>query len=140
MKKLKLLKEVQMNDNKRLQDCIDNYGEYVSRLAGFSDKELAIKLDLIQAQSEIAFKNNISSSIELLEIWRRQVIEARIYKAENNIPDAPNEIDLALADIEIISDKAEKRKEVLDNFIEPEKNQAIEGKIQKDNYTQLSLF
>jgi hypothetical protein len=129
-----------MNDNKRLQDCIDNYEEYVARLATFPDKELAVKLELIHLQSEIAYKNNISSSIELLEIWRRQVIEARILKAENNIPDAPNEIDLALADVEFITDKAEQRKEILENYIEPEKESAPVEKIQNDNYTQLSLF
>ena len=129
-----------MNDKKRLQDCMDKYEEYVARLATFPDKELAVKLELIQIQSEIAYKNNISSSIELLEIWRRQVIDARNLKAENNIPDAPNEIDLALADVEFISEKTEQRKEILENYIEQKKEFTPEEKNQKDNYTQLSLF
>ena len=41
-------------------------------------------------QAKIAYEKKIESSPELLEIWWRQVVEARIYKAENNIPDAPD--------------------------------------------------
>lgn len=36
----------------------------------------------------------------MLEDWRQQIIEARILKAENQIPDQPDEIELEIADIE----------------------------------------
>ncbi len=71
-------------------------------LAALPDKELAIKLDLLHIQSEIAYKTKNTGSLELLEIWRTQIIDARIYKMENNIPDAPNEIEEAIADIETL--------------------------------------
>jgi hypothetical protein len=129
-----------MNKDKRIQDCIDNYEKYVARLATFPDKKLIVKLDLIELQSEIAYKKNIISSIELLEIWRRQVIEARILKAENKIPDAPNEIELALANMEFESEKAEQRQEIIKEYLELKNEIEPEEKIHKDNYTQLSLF
>lgn len=86
----------------RIKDCIDNYEKYVAMLAALPDKELAIKLDLLHIQSEIAYKTKNTGSLELLEIWRTQIIDARIYKMENNIPDAPNEIEEAIADIETL--------------------------------------
>jgi hypothetical protein len=89
-------------------------------------------------QAEIALKNNITSSIELLEIWWRQVVEARILKEENNIPDAPNEIEMAIADIETIVIKSAERRE----FIEDPANHQVahKNKIKEDNSDQMSLF
>lgn len=58
-------------------------------LAALPDKELIKKLDLVHIQSEIAEQTKNTGSLELLEVWRAQIIEARMLKAENNIPDAP---------------------------------------------------
>lgn len=124
--------------NTRIQLALDNWSDYVSRLASMPDKELEKKLDLIHIQSEIAIQKKNEESIELLEIWRAQVIEARILKAENNIPDAPNEIELAIAGIETTVAKAEERKEIIEEFTEPEKTQ--KPKIEEDNSSQMSLF
>jgi hypothetical protein len=92
----------------RIKLAIDNWDEYVAILTTMPDKKLAKRLDIIDMQAKIAYKNKIHSSGELLEIWWRQTVEARILKDENNIPDAPNEIELAIADIKTISPKKKK--------------------------------
>ncbi len=127
-----------MSDNNRIQLAIDNWNDYVTQLASMSDRELEKKLDLIHLQSEMAIQKKNEESIELLEIWRSQVIEARIYKAENNVPDAPNEIELAIADIETTVATAEERKEIMEDNDLSEK--AHKPKIQEDNSSQMNLF
>ncbi|HRD40179.1 MAG TPA: hypothetical protein PLC65_16250 [Bacteroidia bacterium] len=122
----------------RIKLAIDNWENYVAQMATMPDKELEKKLDLIHLQSEIAIQKKNEESIELLEIWRAQIIEARILKAENNIPDAPNEIELAIADIETTLAKAEERNEIIDELSQPLKSH--KPKIQEDNSSQMSLF
>ena len=128
-----------MNKDPRIQKALDNWDEYVIQLANMSDKALVEKLEVINMQAVIAQKKNIASSVELLEIWWRQVVEARTYKADNNIPDAPNEIELAIADIETFVAKSEQRQDVLN-----EMTQAVQQsrpKVQQqDNDSQLLLF
>ena len=80
-----------MSFAQRIKDCIDNHEAYVAKLAILPDRELAKRIDLVHIQMEIAEQKN-TASLELLEIWRAQIIEARILKAENNIEDAPNEM------------------------------------------------
>jgi len=125
----------------RIKDCIDNQEKYVAVMAALPDKELAKKLDLVHIQMEIAEQNKNFEAIELLEIWRLQIIEARIYKADNKIPDQPSEIELAIADIETIISKTEER---VDRLNEISANlQNIKTKSTKkleDNENQLSLF
>ncbi|HSH67701.1 MAG TPA: hypothetical protein VLB84_18310, partial [Bacteroidia bacterium] len=87
-----------------------------------------------------AQEKNITSSSELLEIWWRQVVEARTYKAENNIPDAPNEIELAIADIETFIAKSEERQEALNEFTQPVQQSRPKVRQQQNNDNQLSLF
>ena len=124
----------------RIKDCIDNYEKYVAIMATLPDKELAIKLDLVHIQSEIAYKTNNTGSLELLEIWRTQIIDARIYKMDNNIPDATNEIEEAIADIETFVSKTEERQEILNDFSSPVKQSHTKVQQQQDNDSQLSLF
>jgi hypothetical protein len=78
-----------MNKDARIQNCIDNHETYVLTLAAMPDKKLAEKLDTIHLQMDIATQKKDTQAIELLEIWRAQTIEARTYKAENNIADTP---------------------------------------------------
>lgn len=129
-----------MNHNDpRVRQAIKNWEKNVAILARMPDKELSKKLDIINMQAVIAHKKNITSSAELLEIWWRQVVEARIYKAENNIPDAPNEIEEAIADIETYVAKSEERQERLKDFSKPVKQSRPKAK-QQDDDSQLSLF
>ena len=127
-----------MSQNIRIQDCLDNRDAYVTQLATMPDKELAKKLELIHLQSQMAERTKNTASLELLDIWQRQVIEARILKAENNIPDAPNEIELAIQDIETTIAIAEERQGVFTesaNTAHTHKN-----KIKEEDKDQLSLF
>lgn len=130
----------------RIRDCIDNHERYVAMMATLPDRELAKKLELVHIQSEIAEKTRNTGSLELLEVWHNQIIEARIYKAENEIPDAPNEIELAIADIETFVAKSEERQEIINEFsntaylsenpIKPSRSKVQ----QQDIDSQLSLF
>jgi hypothetical protein len=122
----------------RIQQAIDNEESNILILASLPDKRLAEKIETIDLQSEIAILKKVDESIALLETWRAQVIAARIYKAENNIPDAPNEIDLAIADIETTVAKAEKREETLHQ--DEAKHRNARPKIKEDNSDQMSLF
>ena len=124
--------------NTRIQLALDNWDAYIAQLAAMPDRELEKKLELIHLQSEIAVQKRMEESIELLEIWRRQVIEARIFKAENNIPDAPNEIELAIRDIQTVMAVSEERTESFTE--EPEQIRAQKPKQKKEDKDQMSLF
>ncbi len=114
--------------------------EWVEFLTTKSDKDLQRRLEIIHLQSEIAIQKKQTASIELLEVWRAQVIEARIYKAENNIPDAANKIEFAIADIETHTAKSEQRQDILIEVSQPEKLTCVRKVIQPDNDSQLELF
>ncbi|CAN5310468.1 hypothetical protein BH09BAC5_BH09BAC5_05630 [soil metagenome] len=98
----------------RIKEAIDNEEANIQLLASMSDRALEIKLDAAYQQTVIAEKNRNTSSLELLDVWIHQIIQARIYKAEQNIPDAPNEIELAIADIETVVVQTKERVELLD--------------------------
>lgn len=124
----------------RIKDCIDNHEKYVAIMATLPDKELAKKLELVHIQMEIAEQKKNTASLELLEVWHHQIIEARIYKAENEIADAPNEIELAIADIETFVAKVEQRQDTLTEFTQPVQQTRPKVQQQQDNDSQLSLF
>lgn len=127
-----------MSKDVRLKEAIDNAEANVLYLAGLPDKELSNRLDIIHIQMEIAEQKNNTDSLELLEVWRSQLIEARIYKAENEISDAPNEIELAVADIETVVAKAEERQEIIESVQTYQK--VYKQKVKEDNSDQMSLF
>lgn len=127
-----------MSKELRLKEAIDNAEANVLFLAGLPDKELSNRLDLVHIQMELAEQKRNSDSLELLEVWRSQIIEARIYKAENSIDDAPNEIEIAIADIETVVAKAEERQEIIEGTQTYQK--VYKQKIKEDNTDQMSLF
>ena len=129
-----------MSISVRIKECIDNHDKYVELLATKSDKELAKRLNLVHIQMELADKAKNTGSLELLEIWCTQIIEARIYKAENNIADVPSEIELAIADMETFSAKAEERQEILNESANPVEESEPKIQQSKDDDSQLSLF
>ena len=122
-----------------MREALENNEANIALLATMPDKALVEKLETIYLQSEIAIQKGLTSSIELLEVWRSQVIEARIYKAENNIPDAPNEIELAIADIETVVAKTEGRQEAFEEMEKPVQR-SHPKRIEQDDDSQLSLF
>lgn len=127
-----------MSNSARIKEALDNAEANVELLATLPDNELSEKLDTIHIQMELAEAKKNSESSELLEIWRSQVIAARIYKAENNIADAPNEIEEAIADIETTIAKTEERAEVLNENSFPKKN--FKPKVKEEDKNQTSLF
>jgi len=127
-----------MSKELRLKEAIDNAEANVLFLAGLPDKELSNRLDLVHIQMELAEQKRNTDSLELLEVWRSQIIEARIYKAENEIDDAPNEIEIAIADIETVVAKAEERQEIIEGTQTHQK--VYKPKIKEDNQDQMSLF
>ena len=127
-----------MSKDVRIQIALDNWDEYVDALTKLSDKELIKKLELIDIQSQIAFKTKNEDSAQLLEIWWKQTVEALILKAENNIADEPNEIELAIADIETVVAKAEERQEIVESAQTYQK--VYKQKVKEDNSDQMSLF
>lgn len=129
-----------MSNDPRIRLALENWDAYVAQLATMSDKKLVEKLEVINMQSVIAQEKNMVSSSELLEIWWRQVVEARIYKAENNIFDVPNEIELAIADIETFVSKTEVRREIMNDFSKPVKQSRPKVPRQQDDDCQFTLF
>lgn len=126
-----------MSKDVRIQQAIDNWDEYVAYLTTLPDKKLVKRLEMINMQAQLAYKQNIESSSELLEIWWRQTVEARILKEENNIPDAIDEIELTVKDMETIIIKAEERQ---DTFTQPAQEKIHRPKIKEQDDSQISLF
>jgi len=82
----------------KIQEAIVNSNEWIAFLAAKSDKDLERRLGINQLQFAEAYKNKQEDVCELLELMRRLIIEARIYKEEYNIPDSLNDIELAMAE------------------------------------------
>ena len=101
---------------------------------------LIFQIGINHSQYAIAVKEKMEDMCELLNIMERIIIEARIYKEDNNIPDAPDEIELAIADIEIVAAKAEQRQDALTEFTQPAQPSRSKVQQQQDNDSQLSLF
>ena len=128
-----------MNTEIRIRQANERAEEYIAYLATFSDEKLVVHLDIVHQQSVIAEKEKLTASLELLEIWREQIIQARILKAEKNIPTQPSAIELALAEMEEQEEKSEQRQEILQQAFEPV--QTPRAKIQQqDDDSQLTLF
>ena len=127
-----------MSNHIRIQEALDNAEANVSYMATLPDNVLAEKLDTVHLQMELAEQKRNTNALELLEIWRSQIIDARIYKAENNIPDAPNEIELAIADIETMVAKTEEHQDVFNEDTTSYK--VRKPKIKEEDQNQTSLF
>ena len=124
----------------RIQDCIDHHDEYVLTMAAMPDRRLREKLDTIHLQMALAEQKRDTDAIELLEVWRAQTIEARIYKAENNIVDEIREIDKVIADIETyIAEPMQMEPEAV-TILLPERIVRQRNNIADDKSEQLSFF
>jgi uncharacterized protein Yka (UPF0111/DUF47 family) len=98
----------------RIQQAKQNAEANIELMATWPHKKLAERLELVNIQSEIAEQKRDTEALDLLEVWRAQLIEARIHKYENSIPDAVNEIQEAIADIETVVSQEEERKEIIE--------------------------
>jgi uncharacterized protein Yka (UPF0111/DUF47 family) len=108
-----------MSKAERIQLANQNAEANIELMATWPHKKLSERLELVNIQSVIAEGKRDEASMELLEVWRSQLIEAHIHKYENNIPDAVNEIQEAIADIETVGAQKEERKEIIEEVYKP---------------------
>jgi hypothetical protein len=113
--------EAAMSKGDRIQQAKENAEANIELMAKWPHKKLRERLELVNIQSLIAEQKCDEAALELLEVWRGQLIEARIHKYENNIPDAVNEIQEAIADIETVEAQQEERKEIIEEIYTPKR-------------------
>ena len=81
--------------------------EWIEFLATKSDKDLKNRLEINHLQFALAEKKKDELAGRLLNILEFIIIQARIFKTENKIPTVLSKIELAIADIETFTTKAE---------------------------------
>jgi hypothetical protein len=113
--------------------------EWIEYLATKSEEDLEKRLRVNHLQHEIAIKECKEDVCELLTLMERIIIEARVYKEENGISDNPNEIDLAITEMDAAIIRSEERQEIFDQhtIATPASNKTA---FTEDNESQLSLF
>lgn len=124
----------------KIKEAQEKSNEWIEYLATKSDKELEKRLRINHQQYAIAQKENQEDTCELLNIMERIIIEARIYKAENNITDIATEIDLAIADLETVVIKAEEQEELLEETNSSPLINTRRQQVKEEDENQLSLF
>lgn len=127
-----------MSKAAQLKEVMEQAEANVQLMAKWSQRDLAERLDLVHIQLQLAEQKKDIAAVELLEVWRSQLITARIYKDENKVPDELSEIQQAIADIEIMEEQTEQRQEALtvDEVIVVRKNTSVTKEVD----TQLPLF
>ena len=127
-----------MSKAAQLKEAMEQAEANVQLMAKWSQRDLAERLDLVHIQLQLAEQKKDMAAIELLEVWRSQLIAARIYKDENKVSDELSEIQQAIADIEVMEEQTEQRQEALtaDEVIVVRKNTSVTKAVD----TQLPLF
>jgi hypothetical protein len=122
----------------QLKEAMEQAEANVQLMAKWSQRDLAERLELIHTQLQLAEQKKDIAAFELLEVWRRQLIAARIFKDENKVSDELSEIQQAIADIEVMAEQTEQRQEALtaDEVIIVRKNTSVTKAVD----TQLPLF
>ena len=64
----------------RLADALHNEPQYIAQLMQMPDSILTKKLNTIRQQMEMAYQKQLTTALETLSIWERQIIEARYLK------------------------------------------------------------
>jgi hypothetical protein len=127
-----------MTREERHKDYEINFNKHVEELMKFPDAKLARRLDLVRAQMVYTIKNKDEETYQTLRWWELHTIEARIRKHDLPEVEYIDEMEEAIADMEIIIVKAEERKEIIEETFTTQKAHRI--KIQEDNSNQTSLF
>jgi hypothetical protein len=71
----------------QIADALLNEPQYVAQLMEMPDSALSRKLGIVRRQMTMAYQQQLTTSLELLAIWERQIIEARSLKGD--FSDAP---------------------------------------------------
>ena len=129
-----------MSKAQRIQQALEQAEANIALMAGWPHQKLKERLELVNIQSAIAEEKRDTESLELLEVWRSQLIEARIRKYEDNIADTPNEIEQAIAEIETVTAKLEEREEILSHEQEVQSTKPRKQIEQTPQGDQLGLF
>jgi hypothetical protein len=131
-----------MSKELQRKEALENAEANIQYLASLPDSTLAEKLELVHVQMELAEQKKNVAALELLEIWRSQLIEARICKQEENIADAFDEIAEAIAGIETVTAQLEEREEALstEEHNEPAKASRRKQATETPQENQLPLF
>lgn len=119
--------------------ALANQEELIRIFASEPEQKLTDRLQVIHLQSILCEQEKDVLTSEFLAIMRRIIIEARLYKWDNNIAD---ETDESLAEIELAQEKYEHRKKVLNKISKPEvtPNEEFKEERKMDNSVQLGLF
>jgi hypothetical protein len=127
-----------MSKAAQLKEAMEQAEANVQLMAKWSQRDLADRLELIHIQTQLAEQKKDLAALELLEVWRSQLIAARIYKDEHKVPDELSEIKQAIADIEVMEAQTEHRIEVINT----EEIQPVPKtrSVTKTTDTQLPLF
>lgn len=131
------------NIKDQMSHALENQEELIRMFASEPDDKLVDRLNIIQLQSVVCEKDNDVITGEFLEIMRRIIIEARLYKWDNNIPDEIDEMQQALAEMELAQEKYEHRKKLLDKLSKPvivNESEQSEKEPKIDKNVQLGLF
>lgn len=124
----------------KIQLATENFNEWVKLYASESREKLKKRLRVNHQQYLLAEKAKDEKAGELLNIMERIIIEARTYKAENNIPDTLSEIELAIADVETVTIKSEERQEIYTEGTKSTKQSRVKKQTPADDDSQMSLF
>lgn len=126
----------------QIKHALENQEELIKMFAAEPEDKLTNRLNIIHLQYVICEKENDILTGEFLEIMRRIIIEARLYKWDNNIPDELNEIEETLAELELAQEKHEHRKKLLAKLAKPEitAHEEFKEAHKTDNSVQLGLF
>lgn len=126
----------------QIKHALENQEELIKMFAAEPEEKLTDRLQVIYLQSVICEQEKDILTGEFLEIMRRIIIEARLYKWDNNIPDELNEMQETLAQMELAQEKHEHRKKILEKLSKPEITTSEEPREERktDNSVQLGLF
>lgn len=129
-----------MSKSQRRQQALEQAEANIALMAGWPHQKLKERLELVNIQSALAEEKRDEETLALLEIWRSQLIEARIRKYEDNVEDAPREIEQAIADIETVTATLDEREEILSLPEEAAPTRPRRQIEQSPQVSQLGLF
>jgi hypothetical protein len=127
----------------QISHALENQEELIKVFAAEPEKKLAGRLHIIHLQSIICQNEKDEETAAFLEIMRRIIIEARLYKWDNNIADELDEMEQTIAGMNLVQEKQEHRKELLTKLNKPVPNPEREEPLpeaKSDNSVQLRLF
>lgn len=136
-KKSKLLKLLMRAIDLRIQEAHEKADEWIAFLATYSDARLEKRMDIIRKQQVIAEQNRDEKGFDYMLIMEHITICARMYKEENNIPDAIDEMEEEAKLIETVVILSEKRQELYEENSRPKTSKP---KIIEEDKDQMSLF